>query len=426
MARYWRQSTVGLSAPATPSAGTLRGGQPLERAPWESVMRAQDLVCVTSRRVIMQASVGQARGGWRFTSGQPTEGARVAYALGKARLTSGCLLRGSVLYLPSGGVGGVPPDVGEGTISMDVTWTDRDGSTETHTVDVELAVSDEDDFEVSGLEWESLRELHFELRPPVDFDDPAEANAWSVSPTVEIEAYQVGATRIVDLCIYEVPVQTCMESDDPGDEWTSHVFATGVPTDASSASSPRPRTRRSETSPDGNPRGGTRLTMDVANAQRQRFGPHLLHWSNYQEDDAAPASGLVALNVASDCYMFDTSQSSWDDQEEGLSVSCGGYARDWRRNNGHVLGTADAEAAIPVVLRVYGDCASGTLEFRLHTSEHSWVSVELTTTLGWHEGYGLLKVGLNPSDTTVAQPFIVGITGGNSADIWVFSLERLD
>ncbi len=431
MARYWRQDISGLGAPATPSAEPLGGLTPLDRSRWEAPMRGQDRVAPTSRRVVMQVSAG-ADAGWRFVSGAPTAGAQIAYGVGRARLTSGCFLRGSVLFLPSGGVGGdtVTPDLAEGTLRLIVTWTAEDATTETHTVNVDLPVSADETFDVAsgnGAAWGELRSLQFTLQPPVDLSDDAEANRWSISPTVEIDAYQVGGSRIVDLCLYEEPVQVCMESDDT--TWTSHIFGVGDVDAATQAASVRPITRRSETTPDGNPRGGTRQVMDVAREQRERFGPLLCAWGNYQEVTSTATVGLVGLSrVGSATNMvglFDVTQTGYDATREGLSVSCGGYARDYRGNSGHLLGAEDAEAVIPVVFRVYGEVdgtPGPTARIRLHTSDHSWVEVELTTTAGWHEGWGQLKVGINPSDPIVAQVFV---DGDETVEIYGFTLQRL-
>lgn len=430
MARYWRQDISDLGAPATPSAEPLGGLAPLSRSRWEAPMRGQDRASPTGRRVVMQCGVG-ADSGWRFASGAPSAGAQIAYGVGQARLTSGSLLRGSVLYLPSGGVGGdtVTPDLAIGVLRLVVTWTAEDASTETHTLNVNLPASEDDTFDVasgSGAGWGELRALQFPLRPPVDFTDDAVANRWTVSPTVEIEAYQVGGTRIVDLCLYEEPVQVCMESDDT--TWASHVFATTDVDNESQASSNRPRVRRSETSPDGNPRGGTRHTMDVAREQRDRLGPMLCAWGNYQEATSAAAIGLVGLSrvgsASSMVGLFDVTQTAYDADREGLSVSCGGYARDHRHSGGGVLGTEDAEAVVPVVFRVYGEVTgvSGTARMRLHTSDHSWVEVELTTSVGWHEAWGHLKVGVHPSDPVVAQVFV---DGDETVEVYGFTLERL-
>lgn len=428
MARYWNQDLRGEGDHATPPTEPLEGLQPLRRDRWEAVMRGQDKVCVTSRRVVMQVGCGTATG-WRFTSGAPSEGAQIAYGVCRARLTSGCFLRGSVLFEPAGGVGGdtATPDLAGGSVHMDLTWTAEDTTTETDEIDVSFPTSILDDFDEAtgdGEAWGHLYRLDFDILPPVDLTDDAEANRWTISPTVAIDAYQVGGPRIVDFVLYEVPYGVTFESDDT--EWSSHVFATGDVDDASQASSPRPRTRRSETSPDGNPRGGTRLTMDVAREQRLRFGPSLLTWGNYQEDTSTFNTGLVALTRTGSSSnlvgLFDSSMTAYDADREGLSVSCGGYARPYRDTNGHVLGTEDAEAAVPVVFRVYGSSDASTVRLRLMTADHSWVEVELTTTTGWHEGWGWLKVGINPSDPVVAQVFV---DGPQDAEVFGFQLELM-
>lgn len=420
MARYWRQDIRGLGAPATPPVEPLGGLQPLDRSRWEAPMRGQDRVAPTSRRIIMQAGIASG-GTWRFAALSDT-GAR-PYAYSRARLTSGCFLRGTVAFLPAGSAGIFDNFYGAGALQLDVTWTADDATTETHTVTVSFPVSTRALFAVStadGAAFGEMRTLDFVIRPPVDLTTALEANRWTVSPTVEILAQQVDAARIVDLAIYEEPVQVCFESDDA--DWSSHVFGVGDVDSSTGAASARPRTRRSETDPDGNPRGGARQTMDVARAQRERFGPSLIRWTNYQEGTGnlaalqrtGTASGLVGL--------FDVSQTAWDPDLPGLSVSCGGYAREWRHNNAGLLGTEDAEAVIPVVFGVYGSTSSGTTRVRFQTSEHSWVECLLTTTAGWREAWGHLKVGLNASDPVIGQVFV---QGAQTVDVSGFTLEVL-
>ena len=397
-------------------------------------MRGQDSVCTTSRRIVMQAGCGTASG-WRFISGAPSATALVPYGVGRARLTSGNFLRASVLWAPSGGVGGdtVSPDEGGGTLRLDITWTADDGTTETDTVEIDMSASTHDDFDEptgAGAAWGELYTWDVDIVPPVDLSDAAEANRWTVSPTVEVEAYQVGGSRIVDFALYEAAHGVTFESDD--DTWTSHVFSVGDPSEPSPVTTQRPRIRRNETTPDGNPRGGTWMTIDVAREQRERFGPVLLSWGNYQETTSTATGGLDGLqrtgSASTLVSLFDSTLTEYDADREGLSVSCGGYARPYRDSNGHVLGAEDAEAAIPVVLRVYGDSTLDT-RVRLMTAEDSWVEVELTTSTGWHEGWGWLKVGLNPSDPVVAQVFVdaIGASGGSvpTVDVLAFELEWL-
>ena len=85
-------------------------------------------------------------------------------------------------------------------------------------------------------------------------------------------------------------------------------------------------------------------------------------------------------------------------------------------------------AAVPVVWRVYG-AAKHPCRLRLMTAEHSWVEVELSTSGGWHEGWGWLTVGINPSDPVVAQVFVdaIGASGGSvpAVDVLGFELELM-
>jgi hypothetical protein len=422
LARYWRQDISESGEAFTPPTDTLEGLQPMRRDPWEIVMRSQDTTCTIGRRVLAESGVGPVSDGqWRFDTGQPSSGAELDFHRCNVRLTPGSMLQVSVLYLPSGGVDGTPnnPDGAMGRLRLQLTWTADDATTETQDYDIALPNSTNDNFDElsgAGAAWGELRELSLVIIPPVDLTDDAEGNRWTISPQVECHTVYMGGARVVDFCIFERPYQAVMESDDT--EWCSHVFATGDMEAASGAASQRPRERRSETSPDGNPRGGTRLTMDVAREQRLRMAPMLCTWGAYQEDNATHNTDYTPPSVTGSSSnlvcLFDSTLTSYDATREGLSVACGGYARDYIRNNGHILGTEDAAAAVPVLLRVYAD-STAAVELRLMTSADSWVSVDLTTTEGWHEGWGYLRVGLNPSDPTVAQVFV---NGSATVDVW--------
>jgi len=356
----------------------------------------------------------------------------IPYGRTRARLTSGSILRIQVIYVPSGAYAGVPEEddfpatIGFGQLDLAITWTANDATVETATVELPLVVSNAEDHAAltgPGEAWQEARVLVRTVAPPVDLSDDAEANRWTISPSVEIDAFTRGSVRIVDLIVYEVPYQVAMESDDT--EWTSHVFATGDVNGTSGAASNRPKTRRSETTPDGNPRGGTLQTIAVAREQRRRFGPYLIDWTNYQERSAGLSTGLEPLVVVGSSSelrcIFDVTLTEHDPAREGLSVSCGGYARAYRDSNGHVLGTEDSEAAIRVLFRVYGSVSAGTGRVLLKTAEDSFVEVRLTTSNGWHEGWGWLAVGLNPSDTRVAQVFV---EGAGTYSIEAFTLEH--
>lgn len=417
MARYFRQIIVGLSEPLEQDPASLEGLQPLARSAWVAPMRGQDRVVAIGRRVLAETSVGPATD-WRFISGAPSSISSTGdFMRHLSRLSPGCMPRLSVLHLPSGGVGGntTTPDEAGGVIRLSLTWTAADATVESHDIDVQLPASLNEDFDALSGAGEAFEELHVyetTLLPPVDLSDAVENTRWSApGGTVEIHAVMRGAPRVVDFCVFETPFRVAYEADDA--EWCSHVYATGDAGGPSDAAGNRPRERRNETSPDGNPRGGTDQTLEVARAQRRYLGPLLAYWNHYQEATSDASTGLVGLVTAGSASnlvcLMDSTLTAYDETREGLSVSSGGYARSWQDNNGQILGTEDAAAAIPVVFRVYGNTTSGSsVEMRFMTGESSWVSLTLTTTEGWHEGFGFLTVGLNASDPTVGQVFING------------------
>ncbi len=424
MPRYFAQNLVDEGEPASPSPEPLTGLRPLNREPWTAVMRGQDRLVATSRRVLGEIHVGQSTSEWRHGGGgnTPAPGGNVVMGHMRFRLTPGCFPRVAILHLPSGGVGGISTDDSvegrEGTIRIASTWVPNTGSTLNATEDISLALASDVDGGISnsaGRSWQELQLTERAILPPVDLTDESALNSFSVGQDVTLEIRQIGAPRVVDLVVFEEPYGVSFEADDPN--WTSHVYAQGLPDSTSGAAGQRPMVRRSETSPDGNPRGGGRHTLDVSWSQGELLGPTLISWTAYEEADQgvqqdAQGPGL-AVATSTFTSLMDGVSTAYNADAPGWSVSVGGHGRLWRGNSAHALGSADVACSVPVRVRAYlvsganyGVPGSGGSILRLHTNEWSFVELrQAAETEGWVEAYGHLLVGLNGDDFVVAQIF---------------------
>ena len=209
-----------------------------------------------------------------------------------------------------------------------------------------------------------------------------------------------------------------MEADDS--VWTSHVFSAVV--DGPGPLIDYPYQRLSETSPDGNPRGGTWHLQNVANAQSERMGPVLLHWSSYDEDDEdvrITESAPVEFTSTSFVSITNSSITSYDSDNEGWLVGTGAYARRRKYSDPDAMPNT---GVIPVWCRVYAAGVAGGVNsagiVRIQSSEHEWVDVTVPSgsTYGWIDQFGTVCCGRGPGQPSVVQIFArrTGGAGGIS------------
>lgn len=446
MARHFGKNIAGDGVPPTPSVEALSGLQPMERRRAEVAMKAQDKVVPQSRRILWRTGLN-GDDAWLVpntavgVNTHPLVDEERPNTIGKFDITPGCTLRATCLHLPSGmtdGEGGANPFAAgvQGLIHFVTTWTAHDATTETRTYVMHLdgsgLANGSEDTGAAGLQ-RSLRLNTVSMRPPVDLTEITERNKWSRPFSVEIEIRYVGSPRVVDLAVYEWPSFYVMEADDPADEWVLHLF----PDDKHTV---YPVDEREDTgAADRDKRMGTLQTLQVADNQRKRLGPQLIHWNPYTETDAdvtdtvlpsvnigfgAAAGWRNVLNVAQSSTADST--AVYDADEPGWSTGCGGYARSWLHNNSHVMGVADAVATAPVLLRVRAENNdTDPIRLRLHTADYSWIDLEIagSAALGWHDAWGYVTVGLNPEQHVVAQ-LLIEIEGpGEGTDLDIYAVE---
>lgn len=431
---YFRQNIAALGHHVAPPVAPLNGLQLMRGSRAEAVMRAQDHVVGLSRRIVAS---GGLRGcsTWRTPDTDPTLGSthptpneRRVIGAGAVDLTPGCFLRAWVLYVPSGETWidmpiGMPDQAGgpQGRLEVECVWTDRDGTQVTTTSTTILEGSDLTYGAEPSTMWSNLyAEAVVDIHPPglLPTDELAR---WCRHVNVSAVLYAVGGARVVDAVLFEHPHAIALEADDSASLWCSHLYGVGSPAGPSQPLA-FPYQRFSETTPDGNPRGGTWMLADVHHAQHQRLGPVLFSWSAAVESSGSQAftttsTTLTALNGGG--------STSFDLDEPGLAVGTGGYARRHASNSPFVL--RDGVAAIPVIVRVLASSGVASSVVRAMTRWDSYIDVTIATgSTAWHRAQGWLEVGINPDDSArlVAQLFGRHTTGGiNSLSVYAITVH---
>ena len=432
MAKYWRHSLHTLEGGSVqPPIEPLGPLHLMSRSRVEAVFRAQDRVTAMSRRIVASGGMRGAQG-FRtpgtdpevILNSHPAPEERRRIATGSVDLTPGCFLACSVVAVPSGEtqLDPLPLTAGgpTGAIDIDCVWTDRAGATVSTSHRVDLLASVEDNGAAPTVFWAGLLHTGISAITPGPLNEIAELNRWSRHVNVRVQAYAVGGARPIDVVVFERPVAIAMEADDDGEEWCSHIFAPNTPAGGGAGVLEYPYQRFSETTPDGNPRGGTLHVLDVHHAQHIRLGPVLFSWSGAVELDDEEAVRITSSTLVE---LAGGGSTDFDVTEPGLAVGSGGYARRQASNSTFVL--RDRVAAIPVLVRILASAAEDDALVRVMTRGDSYIDVTIPASASpvWVVESGWLEVGINPDDyaRTVAQLF--GSAGSNpDADLQVYSV----
>jgi hypothetical protein len=332
-----------------------------------------------------------------------------------------------VLALPSGetqqsdGAAGFESSGAGGGVRAYINWIAADHSNEYTTTDIALPASTQEyaaTRTTAGDGWVDAFHLRSELIYPEDFlTDVTATNKWSLPPVaVEIQLQHVGGARVVDCCIYEVPLAQAMEADDADDEWVAHMW--GSHNFQVGATYP---TEVRITGADGDPRGIHHL-MDVHHGQAARLGPKLFSWNAWIEDAADPAAiaeAYIETDSAAWRQIAETGHATYTGATDaGFSMSAGAYARN-QDDNGHWVfptqgGAGEScSASVPVILYLWAAAESdGTIRFQ--TGDHMWIDVTIdNATPQFFVAYGHLRCGLGPEDPVVCVPLWQSGTEGH-------------
>lgn len=450
MPTYRKKSMLGGTLPVAPSFGNQLTGQPATRHAIHQVLKPQDQIIGSGRRVLVEAGL---RGGGRFTCrngvafDSQNGGADIAYADGityrvvlrtpPIPVTPGSALRMRVVAEPSGKHHGdldslsTPPDGGAGGwVKLTAQW-DNQTTTTTETAEVFIPGSEESNNgepDGSGESWFNLDRYSRILRPDgFDFIAKPATNAKWAQPDIEVTLtleYK-GSPRVWDLVVYEAP-QLIVYDDEETGAWVFH----GYP--EQSYPFPYP-VKAAEDS--GDLTRGQRHLPRVLEGLRDTLGPCLFHWhagsehENEIEDwvDYGPPYGGAAMGTTGDdeapaytgtgttkTLLWESSLSSWAATNPGPAMGCGAYGRTAKYNGDRgYFGLRGRGGVIPVYCAFYGKASSGDeTTVRFQTRPHSWVDVvRASTSDGWQVQEGYLSVGRGPEDDLVCSAFAYGSDG---------------
>jgi len=439
MAVYLKQSTFTTKDAQRPAVAPLTGGALAKRSRVAAVMRAQDKVTSLGRRVIGSVSLaGQAS--WSVPGSNPdaasqthplADEARVVHRL-RCDVTPGCFLRLNLVYVPSGQTqievsAGTDYDAAGagGNVRVDVTWYNRDGGSIATTHALATLASPRQYAAATEQPWVDVRSATALFVTPDEVVEADDLATWTEHVHAEITVSHVGGVRMVDCSVEEHTRTVVREVDDAADLWTSHMFADVEP-DGDAPALPYPMERLVDSTPDGDPRGGSWHTMDVAAAQRLRLGPQLIGWSAWNEstadvtDDEIPE---VTTSSATFVRLVDAVAGDYD--ADGPGWTLGGYARGLAENHPY---WSTPNGSIPVLVAVYGACeaSSAAGRVRVQASDSSWVDVEITSrTFGWWLGYGHLRCGVAPGDPSTVQAFYRMVSGSNGLRVRSLGVYRV-
>ncbi len=409
--RDWTEGTL-----TTPPSDKLAGGAPFLGVPVGHAMRAQDEVCSLSRRVLLRVG-NPGNFTWKFDVEEPggspndiptyTEAQIIAQT--RLHVLQGMSLRVSLLHLGSGPISGNNFETAAGRIRITAAWTSTGNATLDNQV-IEIACPNgpgvgvfDTLFSLAGvMEAEAMIRIGTQDRSTRrDLDEElCELN---------ILVERVGAARIVDLVITEVPERITKEDTDSVDDWVGHVYEDG-------GGPPKlyyPSEQASDATGQEDPRRGTHMILDVANAQIKRVGPILATWSAYDENvnsfnDGSEINGITTLSTTPIAVGSMSSSSGSNALNTGIS---------------HEIATGGS-GSIPVRVRVYGksDLSSGVVVVK--TSDHQSITVDVDSTMrGWFEGTGTLEVGRQPGQILTFDVEFFD-TNADIVELLYFVIER--
>jgi len=439
MAVYLKQSTFTTKDAQRPQVAPLTGGALAKRSRAMAVMRAQDKTTSLGRRVIGAVSMAGSLT-WSVPDTDPDNATQTHPLTGEVRtvhrmrcdVTPGCFLRLNLVYVPSGQTqvevaAGTDYDAGGagGSVRVDVEWFNRDGGSITTTHALATLASPLEYGASTDQPWVDVRSSTVLFVTPDDVVQADDLATWTEHVHAEITVSHVGGVRMVDCSVEEHTRTVVREVDDDADLWTSHMFAAVHP-DGDAPLVRYPMERLVDSTPDGDPRGGSWHTMDVAAAQRLRLGPQLIGWSAWNENTAdVTDDDIPEVTTSSATFVRVVDAVAGDYDADGPGWTLGGYARGYAEN--HPYWSAP-NGSIPVLVAVYGACESNSAagRVRVQASDSSWVEVVIDSrSFGWWLGYGHLRCGVAPGDPSTVQAFYRMDSGSNGLQIRALGVYRM-
>lgn len=416
--QYKSKSLAGLD-PAYPALGSLVANTLMRWSPWAAVMRAQDTIPATARRVLGEWHISGATT-WQQGDGSDDPGTTEApvplqvypeedewrtIATFRSHVTPGCELRARVLYCPAGLTQRTVTPVGGSEWASSGAWADfrvrvtwANGVSSSGPHDWSLTMPGAVGGTYGGLEpqgagaaWASLSEAELtQIRPPDFTTDPAIAATYSEWSDVLVALAVRGGSRIVHAVVYEYPLGHTTEHDDDGLTSVHAMPAGGVPL------TPYPMLKAPDGATYEEHRHGTRRVAQVAERQSERLGPRILQWTSWTEDEAdlyqqaeqSPISVTSATFVELGSADDVTPISAYSVDGPGWIVA-GAHAKLARLCEPNLI-SRGGFGVVPVRVRVDAG-NSGTGVLRVQSGLYEWIDVSLTGGRGTYTATGHLQ-----------------------------------
>jgi hypothetical protein len=437
MDSQYKSRSLAQLEPVSPAIGGLLPLTAARWAPFGALMRAQDTVPATSRRIVAEYSLGGSAD-WAQPRGtdDPTSTTQIYpddswRSLGThyANVTPGCELVAIASVCPSGLVqfddpfGWYPAGVW-GEVRVGVTWTNGASSTGPHYRSRAIPGSAAGTYGgqeglVAGANWGLSKLVTVgRHRPPGYLDTPATAVTYSEWSRVAIELGVRGGTRVQHLVVYEQPIAHTTVHDNDG------LTSVHAMPDSLGKLTPGPMVTATQGTTYEEHRHGTRRTAQVAERQSDRLGPRIMHWTCWDESDASiwaqTEGNPVTRSSASLVHLLDSSiaATSYGLNTPGWIVGSA-YAQLARLCDPTLIARG-AFATVPVRVRVDASQSAGTGTVRVQCGPYDWVDVSVTGGRAVYERTGIIE-GQAAADHE-AYPLAVWI-GGSGGTLSVYSVS---
>lgn len=427
--QYKARTLLGLD-PTSPAIGGIAPWTRLRWSPLGALMRAQDTVPATSRRIVASWSLSGAQD-WAQPNGTndpnaggaspqtyPTNDWRTL-GVHQAHVTPGCELRAQVLYCPAGLVhkGGGPwaSDGAWGEFRVRATWTNGVATDGPNNHSMMMEGSTKGTY--TGLEnsgagqnWSDIREKQItDIRPAEYLTDPAVAVDFSEWTDVELTLQIRGGARVIAVCVFEVPrAHVTLHSND---QLTSvHAMP---PSNAPQTSFPQTKAADGTTYEEH--RFGTRRLMQVAERQSERLGPRIMSMSAWNESTIDPLTDTEPdpLTVQSASYLdLITGAAGYDLNGPGWIVA-GSNAQLHRLCDPRLIARGRF-AVVPARVRVDASC-TGTGTVRVQCGRYEWIEIGGITSRDVYTAVGYLQSQIFADHN--APPLQVLGTSGNASRV---------
>jgi hypothetical protein len=442
MDSQYKSRSLAQLEPVSPAIGGLLPLTATRWAPFGALMRAQDTIPATSRRIVAEwgisgaADFAQPRG-----TDDPNTGIGVdpAYPLDtwrtlgtfSANVTPGCELVAEVTAVPSGLVvqyivasDSHEPDGVWGEVRCGVTWTNGASTTGPHYRTRAIPGSSAGDYggaeaDGAGQTWSQTRIYSVgRHRPPGFLDTPATAAAYSEWSEVAITLGIRGGARPVHFVVYEQPLAHTTSHDRDGVTSVHAMPASLAPL------TPGPMIEATQGATYEEHRHGTRRTLQVAERQSERLGPRIMHWTCWDEGDfeiwTQTEGNPVTRSSAGLVHLLDSSiaVATYGLNTPGWIVGSA-YAQLARLCDPTLIARG-AFAAVPVRVRVDASQSAGTGTVRVQCGPYDWVDVSITGGRAVYERTGIIE-GQATADHA-AYPLAVWL-GSSGGTLSVYSIS---